>query len=307
MKKLNKGFSLAELLIALAIISIISILGMSISKKGMEKAYNLYIYNAYSSIHNAIADAKNQGYEIESNNVNNCNFTRHIVRIFNAEDRTDDGIPASDNRTYVRFRAENGVEFYIKKLSAYWNLTESPAAGEFQNTPIYLIKITVPAMPKKVNGTVRRTSIFSFYYVTGEKSYDFIIPAGAVIDDKGDDYATNYINLQTRKDLLPFYIDDGLKGKYIQYCVPDENDLSKCTLDDTPKHKGKREILSFKDAFCKVKNNSIKFVMRTQDLSNNNVLFYKYGSSKLMGVAINCDTDADTDGAIRVVDPRKVF
>ena len=81
MKQLKKGFSLSELLIALAIISIISVLGITISKKGMEKAYNQYIYNAYSSIQYAIADARNQGHSIDEFNVNNCKFMRHIIML----------------------------------------------------------------------------------------------------------------------------------------------------------------------------------------------------------------------------------
>ena len=40
MKILKKGFSLAELLIALAIVSIIATLGFTIAKKNVEKAYN---------------------------------------------------------------------------------------------------------------------------------------------------------------------------------------------------------------------------------------------------------------------------
>ena len=46
-KKLNKGFSIAELLIVMAIISIIAFMGINIGRKNIEKSYNYYFYNTY--------------------------------------------------------------------------------------------------------------------------------------------------------------------------------------------------------------------------------------------------------------------
>ena len=40
--KIKSGFSLAEMLIALAIIAVISTMAFTISKKGTERAYNMY-------------------------------------------------------------------------------------------------------------------------------------------------------------------------------------------------------------------------------------------------------------------------
>ena len=59
MKKLTqKGFSLAEILIALAIISVISTLGFSIAKKGIEDAYQGYFYTGYNGLYTALSIAK---------------------------------------------------------------------------------------------------------------------------------------------------------------------------------------------------------------------------------------------------------
>ena len=55
MKKFfKKGFSLAEILIALGIISIISTMGITIARKGIDRAYNLYVYSSYKGIQEAI-------------------------------------------------------------------------------------------------------------------------------------------------------------------------------------------------------------------------------------------------------------
>lgn len=58
MKKLNKAFTLAELLLCLGIIGVVSAMGMTIAKHGTDRAYNLFYYNGYINLYNAIADAK---------------------------------------------------------------------------------------------------------------------------------------------------------------------------------------------------------------------------------------------------------
>ena len=92
MKKFKKGFSLAELLIALAIISIIAIMGLNITKKSAENAYNLYIYSGYSAIQSAIADASCRGYKADDcaegslSGDNTCTFIKHIKKLLVATD-----------------------------------------------------------------------------------------------------------------------------------------------------------------------------------------------------------------------------
>ena len=58
MKKNKLGFSLAELLIAIGIISVIAMIGFSISKQGIERAYRHYIYTGYNGISSAIINAE---------------------------------------------------------------------------------------------------------------------------------------------------------------------------------------------------------------------------------------------------------
>lgn len=59
-KKTQQGFSLAEILIALGIISIVATMGFSISKKGIERAYNQYYHTGYVGIQTALASAQRE-------------------------------------------------------------------------------------------------------------------------------------------------------------------------------------------------------------------------------------------------------
>lgn len=61
MKKFFRGFTLAELLLCVGIIGIVSAMGMTIAKIGTDKAYNTFYYAGYINLYNAIADAKSQG------------------------------------------------------------------------------------------------------------------------------------------------------------------------------------------------------------------------------------------------------
>ena len=60
MKKFFRGFTLAELLLCVGIIGIVSAMGMTVAKIGTDKAYNSYYYAGYINLYNAIADAKSQ-------------------------------------------------------------------------------------------------------------------------------------------------------------------------------------------------------------------------------------------------------
>lgn len=74
MKNLEKkGFSLAELLLCIAIIGVVSAMGMTITKHSSDKAYNLYYYTGYINLYNAIADAKASGRSGATNIMNHVN------------------------------------------------------------------------------------------------------------------------------------------------------------------------------------------------------------------------------------------
>ena len=58
---MKKAFTLAELLLCLGIIGVVSAMGMVIAKHGTDRAYNLFYYSSYVNLYNAIADAKASG------------------------------------------------------------------------------------------------------------------------------------------------------------------------------------------------------------------------------------------------------
>ena len=90
MKKFFRGFTLAELLLCVGIIGIVSAMGMTVAKIGTDKAYNSYYYAGYINLYNAIADAKSQGKETNSDIMNH---TRDLLSKDNVvANFFDDGI-----------------------------------------------------------------------------------------------------------------------------------------------------------------------------------------------------------------------
>ena len=81
MKKIKKGFSLAEILIAVGIISVIATIGFSITTKGIDKAYDLYIYNGYNSLTNAINDVNARELILDTSSVDTPFFV-HLTDLF---------------------------------------------------------------------------------------------------------------------------------------------------------------------------------------------------------------------------------
>lgn len=60
MKQLKTGFTLAEVLLAIAIIGVVTAMGMMITKESATKAYNLFYYTGYENLYNAILESKFQ-------------------------------------------------------------------------------------------------------------------------------------------------------------------------------------------------------------------------------------------------------
>ena len=66
MKQLKKGFTLAEVLLVIVIIGVVTALGMLISKEGATKAYNLFYYTGYKNLLNAIIESNMEGNTIRT-------------------------------------------------------------------------------------------------------------------------------------------------------------------------------------------------------------------------------------------------
>lgn len=188
-KKFERAFSLAELLIVMAIIAIITAMSFSIAKKGIKSAYNLFFYTGYNGIYEAIGDAIDYGYAPDSANLADSDFINHIVKILSAEKTsTGDG---------VQIAAPNGINYTMSYLTDY---VEGKESG-----PIYRIIMEIPYQKTGDSEEVKITLFYLPNYKNG-----ILIPSSSI-------NANNRVNLQVRQDLLPFYIDNGTVGRIIEH------------------------------------------------------------------------------------------
>ncbi|MBE7711466.1 MAG: prepilin-type N-terminal cleavage/methylation domain-containing protein [Cyanobacteria bacterium SIG31] len=246
-KNLNKGFSLAELLIAMGIIAIISVMGITISKKGVEKAYSYYVYNAYKSLSIAFADAGKD-------------FSQ-IAKILNA---TYTKTPSSSGGNIYDIKAKNNVSYFIDDSSQYF----------------YDILIIVPSERWiDQNGNVQNS-----------KSYYF------VLDKDYPEYGIIPIDLLNRADLLPFTIEDGETAKFVQR-ISEDNSGNISTSSPSYLHilKSKRQIYSYKEAFCK-----------TIGVYDSNRVSSVTGESPIPACT-GISGIGTTNAGIKSLDPRKIY
>ena len=248
--KFRRAFSLAELLIVIAIIAIVTAMSFTIAKKGIKNAYNLFFYTGYNGIYEAIGDAIDYGYALSSTNLSNCDFTNHIVKILSAE-KTGSG-------NSVQISAPNGIVYTMSFLTSYIDdRGEEDVTGS-----IYKI---VMKIPYQKTGNIKEAKV-SLYYLP-DYNNGILIPSGVINTD-------NNINLQIRKDLLPFYIDDGSVGRPLKTSSGGYNYT-------------KPTYTNFKTAFCNANGSLV--------LDNNTYV-------SCTGIATN-----SKKGLLKAVNPRKIF
>ena len=222
-KQTKRAFSLAEILIALAIISVIATMGFTITQKNIASAYDMYFYTGYTGLQYAIADAYSKDYDQNSYtalHVYDSEVATHVNDLFRGN--------LSGSSTETIITAPNHIKYTIKRHSS------SPYAAK--------IIMQVPSVKTK-NGSNKEVTM---YYMP--EKYNFLILA-----DDGDTATTSGDYATKRIDLFPFYIDDGIQGKSKQYCKSNANGtpITECNLIDTPVYE-KRKYYTFRDAFCKV-------------------------------------------------------
>lgn len=218
--KLSKlGFTMAELLLCIAIIGVVSAMGMTVTKKSTENAYNLYFYTGYVNLYNAIADAVETGEDAYPSGL--CNgtspnntptsqtqFVRHIAKVLgvNEEDIEHNGGSGS-------FTTNNGIKY------TFLNQATCPGANAAR------IYMRVPAAKTRNNDGLIGTE---FFYMSDIQQ---LVPTRYTNN--------NYISLQERRDLLPAYIDDGKVGR--------NNSLNRTNWEYERPIYG-----SYKDVFCSI-------------------------------------------------------
>ena len=193
------AFSLIEVLLVMGIIAVVTALGLSLSKKGMEKAYNQYWYTGYQALYDGTNDAIMKGVFAPNDKTSVQNFIDYATHIgqtllkcpdFHVDTTTNHGFGT------VTFTARNGIHFEIAPSSM-----SQQNNGPWQLNVIR-IAMTIPKPVTKTSG-VQRAS-FIFVLGNGYPRIPYPINGGVV-------------NLQNRVDLLPFYVKDDygkLTGEY---------------------------------------------------------------------------------------------
>lgn len=185
--KLKNGFSLAEILLVLGIISIVTTMGMTISSHGISKAYNLYFYTGFANLYDGIAETTMQGDDIDNN------FTDFVTKL----SELFDGKNLTINNKAGEFTAKNNIVYNIEQFDTYIN----PDTNERDN--IYKIEMAVP-VTKKRNTDPNRAIFMYFPNLRNGQIYP------SCVDINGD---PSYVCIALRADLLPYYIDTGFNGR----------------------------------------------------------------------------------------------
>ncbi len=257
MKKNTKaGFSLAEFLIVLTIISILTTLGITISQRGIEKAYNYYFYNGYKSISYAIADAFSNDISLRDNSNNDANQGKHfLLHIFGVLGIRGATYTYGQNSTFTEAKTDNNIAYLFR----------DDEDGEYTKL---LISMAIPsANPQDNNQKIVYLLLDTTHPELG------LIPS-----------STAGFQLLDRKDLLPFTIDDGETGKIVQFYNENHEKLE----DPKSINSEKREVYSYREAVClaygeneikfKSDNINMKFEIKCDNIQQQS----KSGSLKLL-------------------------
>lgn len=226
MKNNKQGFSLAEVLIASAIAAIIATIGFTIAKKGVAKAYDLYVYSGYNAISLALSDAaNNKNLKLsdcaENLSTNACKFTKHIYTVLSGRNET-----VKDNG--FEFDTPNKIHYRIYYYGYIKRVDENAI-------PEYRIFMEVPSVKTKTSNT--KSICMSF--LPGSSYKNFLIPFSNDSKDPTCNKDNMIPDIDSRKDLLTFYLEDGKRGKKIGNTYYP------------------RYFRSAKEALCRVYNNQV--------------------------------------------------
>lgn len=219
--RLRRAFSLIEVLLVMGIIAVVTAMGFSISKTGMEKAYNQYWYTGYEALWNVTTDANVKG-KFDPENPNLEDYAMHLAEMVNAPDPTNcstgallNGLGGVQNLNCRSVTAPNGIVYAIRDVIEPGHAFEGPF--------MYAIDMTIPALRQRRNFANQTRFAYVFRNVG---NVTFPMTDGMLYPTA---YANNgYISLQDRADLLTYYLADS---------VPNSN--------------SNRTFYNFREAFCR--------------------------------------------------------
>ena len=269
--KIKSGFSLAEMLIALAIIAVISTMAFTISKKGTERAYNMYYYTGYTGITEAIAEAQNAGQILSNSDPINSDFIKYVAKLLTVNVNTDTSI--EDNGSSYNINARNGIKYSFKRGYVPYTPTDEDGNSTGETQYLYQIDMTVPAVRQKKGDNA---TVALYYY---PQQYGLLIPKAV------DEAYIPPVDLQNRTDLLPFYFYNAKTGIRVEFSTNKVSDLSDSNVYE------KTEYKSFKEIFC------AKYGSATFDQLN---LVSGCNSSQ-------AEQNKAKRSVIRLANPRKIF
>ena len=238
-KSLKNAFSLAELLIALGIISVIATMGITIGKKGVERAFNQYYFSAYNGLYSIIYDAMDSNISIySSETAGQCptaDFANNLMKY-----KIETGTSVVDNPLNYSacaqsFKAKNNIAVTIGKT------IQEPTTG-------YIYAPMTLSFPAPNN----KRAHYEVYYFPKYMN-------GVIMPSPTTNAAKNVISVQKRPDLLPFYIDDGESGRLVSVYNPSDEKYEVMVYDkDNDEYKLLSEsgaytpfkYQTFVDAYC---------------------------------------------------------
>ena len=195
----KRGFSLIEVLLVMSIIAVITTMGLSVSKRNVDRAYNYYWYTGYSALVDATRDAVMNNRLDTSNPSGSLNGYGAYIGL-NLMGVSPDKYDYSNNKATIN--APNGIRYEI----------------QYVNSLYYKITMTIPKPNRKKAFPNQTVFIYNF-------DLKMIYPGNVT-------NSNTQINLQSRPDLLPFYIK--------------RTDVHTTTAI--------KDFYGFKDAYCRVYN-----------------------------------------------------
>lgn len=182
MKRFKRGFSLAEVLLAIGIISVIATIGFKMTQKGIDRAYDAYVFNGLNTLNTAVAESIAHNHD-PSDISNNSNFYKFIAE--NLLNTT------YDNST---INANNGITY---------SFTRGTYKERYNSEEKDLIMITMSVPTKKTRtGT---TQDYTFLYLPNTQ-YP-LLPYNRTDQSMS--------TLGERIDLLTYTVDNGLTGRRV--------------------------------------------------------------------------------------------